>query len=281
MDLITPGIRADLKKKLFEPIYGKDYSGAAASIPALIDALHARIPERNRISYGIVYTVKTLSAAVKDDLLEKGISLFEAGKGLFENSCDFKGRMTGLSLLSSYGLQDYKAVLPWFEKAAASDDWNDREICQMLFRKIIKKYPAECKIYLKKLTASADPNIRRFVAETLRPVVENRWMQKQPCYSCSILKSLFTEKNAYARTSVGNNLSDLYKKNQDFMDTVIRALVAMDDKNALWIATRACRNRVKSDPVFVMRTLRTDEYRYKDRTYNLKDCLKKKKNGRK
>lgn len=281
MDLLTPPILKGIREQIVEPLQRKDFRKAAGSIPSIIDKIHANIPEKNRISYGIVHSIKTLAKAVQNELQDQGSVLFETGAGLFENAIDFKSRMIGLSLLSTFGLKDFKAVLPYFEKAAASEDWNDREICQMLFRKIIKKYPGECKIYLKKLASSPDPNIRRFVAETLRPVVENRWIHKQPCYSCSIMKSMFTEKNAYARTSVGNNLSDLNKKNPDFITEVIKMLVSMNDKNAYWIATRACRNRVKTEPVLVMKLLKTDEYHYKDRSYFLKDRLKKKKSGRK
>ncbi len=37
------------------------------------------------------------------------------------------------------------------------------------------------------------------------------------------------------------------------------------DPNARWIATRACRNLVKTAPLRVMKTLGVEEYRYKDR----------------
>ena len=43
------------------------------------------------------------------------------------------------------------------------------------------------------------------------------------------------------------------------------------DGNSRWIATRACRNLVKQEPVRVMDLLGVDEYRYKDRVYKRSD----------
>lgn len=284
MELLTGDILRSFQNDIVYPLAVGNYINAAGAIPSVIDRMHANIPEKKRISYGIVHTIKTLGKALSDEINREGYDLLKTGDGLYRAGKEFKGRMVGLLLLSLYGLKDYKIIFPYFEEAAASSDWNEREICQMLFRKIIKKYPGECKIYLKKLSSSKNPSVRRFVAETLRPVVENRWIQEQPCYSCAILKSLFTEKNTYARTSVGNNLSDLYKKNPIFITEVVKQLVAMKDKNAYWIAYRACRNRVKTEPEKIMKLLKTREFRYKDRSYRQKPAAKKKsvkKSGRK
>ncbi len=56
-----------------------------------------------------------------------------------------------LGVLSIYGLGDYKTVLSFFESSAASSDWNMRELAQMFFRKLIKKYHDEMKKYLLNL----------------------------------------------------------------------------------------------------------------------------------
>jgi 3-methyladenine DNA glycosylase AlkC len=122
-------------------------------------------------------------------------------------------------------------------------------------------------IWLEAAARSDSPYLRRLVSETLRPVALNRWMNKMPEYSLSILQLLFHESHPYPRTSVGNNLSDLSRRNPDVIFSIVRELVATEDRNSYWIAYRACRNLVKSHPQKVLDLLGVDEYHYKDRNY--------------
>ena len=137
----------------------------------------------------------------------------------------------------------------------------------MFFRKLIKTYPEEMSKFLLELVKSEDANTRRFVAETLRPVQENRWFYKNTDYPLSILKNMFKESSPYPRTSVGNNLSDLARQLPELVYGLVKELVDSGDKNAYWIAYRACRNLVKKEPVRVMDLLNVDDYIYKKRRY--------------
>jgi len=125
--------------------------------------------------------------------------------------------------------------------------------------------------YLLELVKSEDANTRRFVAETLRPVQENRWLYKNPDYPLSILKNLFKESSPYPRTSVGNNLSNLARQLPDLVYGLVKELVDSGDKNAYRIAYRACRNLVKEEPDRVMDLLSVDDYIYKKRRYRRND----------
>jgi 3-methyladenine DNA glycosylase AlkC len=78
---------------------------------------------------------------------------------------------------------------------------------------------------------------------------------------------MFNESAPYPRTSIGNNLSDLSRRNSELICGLIKELVGIKDRNADWIAHRACRNLVKKDPVRVMNLLGVDVYRYKDRYF--------------
>ena len=159
----------------------------------------------------------------------------------------------------------------FFESAAASSNWNVRELAQMFFRRLIQRYPNEMKGYLLRLVKSDNANVRRFVGETLRPVQENRWFFRNPEYPLSILRNMFNESSPYARTSVGNNLSDLAKHLPELVYGIVKELVEGGDKNSYWIAYRACRNLVKKEPIRVMDLLRVDEYTYKKRVYKRSD----------
>ena len=66
---------------------------------------------------------------------------------------------------------------------------------------------------------------------------------------------------------MGNNLSDLSRRNPDLVTGIAAELAASGNSNSYWIAYRACRNLVKQRPEQVLDVLHTDEYRYKDRYY--------------
>ena len=241
------------------------YAPAIKHVLDVLKELYNSIPENKRTSFGRVYTVQVLSRYLFSKLVEVGANVYEIGTTLFKRGQDFRSKGIALGILSFYGIDDYEKVLPFFEASASSPDWNMREFAQMFFRKLVKKWPDEMKEYLLKLTGSKDPNIRRFVSETLRPVRENRWFYKKPDYSLSILKNLFRESSGYPRTSVGNNLSDLARHLPELVFELVKELVASGDRNSYWIAYRACRNLVKKEPIRVMNLLHVDEYRYKKR----------------
>jgi 3-methyladenine DNA glycosylase AlkC len=267
MNILNAEVERKIQEGIIKPALAGEYAVAIGNISPIADELYANIPDNKRISYGIVHVVKTLSEYLYTHLVEIDAPVYLIASHMFKKSDDFKGKGVSLGMLSFYGLGDYKKVLPYFESAAASSDWEVRELAQMFFRKLIKKHPGEMKEYLLKLVKSKDANIRRFVAETLRPVQENRWFYKNPDYPLPILRNMFKESSPYPRTSVGNNLSDLARGLPDLVYDLVKELVDSGDKNSYWIAYRACRNLVKKEPVKVMDLLKVDEYKYKKRIH--------------
>jgi 3-methyladenine DNA glycosylase AlkC len=231
--------------------------------------MYESIPEKKRISYGIVSTVKELGQFLYEYYKEMELDILKVSSGIYDHSITFESKAVSLCILSFHGLQKPEKVLQYFEKAATDKNWELREISQILFRKLIKKHPVKMKIFLLKLVKSNDPNVRRFAGETLRPVCENKWFYKHPEYSLSLIKFLFQESKAYPRTSVGNNLSDLARHLPDLVYKIVEELVASENKNSYWIAYRACRNLVKQEPVKVLRLLKTETYKYKDRIHSI------------
>lgn len=252
-------------------ILHKNYDLALQEIQQVLTELYVNIPSTKRASYGRVYTIQVLGEYLFSTLEEMHAPIFEIGATMLSWSEDYRSKGVALTILSLFGIDDYAKVLPIFESAASSEDWNIREFAQMLFRKLIQKHPHEVRGYLLKLTTSEDSNIRRFVSETLRPVKENRWFYNDPEYPLSILRHLFKESATYPRTSVGNNLSDLARHLPDRVFTIVEDLVRSGDHNAYWIAYRACRNLVKKEPIRVMDLLEVDEYRYKKKVYRRRD----------
>jgi len=271
MNLLTDQTKEKIKHNILLPFQNGEYESAMEAISAVLDELYDNIPENRRISYGRVHTIKVLSEYLYIKLTENNAPVFQIASDLFNISIDYKGTGVALGILSFYGLEDYKSVVPYFEKAALSFYWDVREFAQMFFRKLIKKYPDEMREYLLQLVDSEDANIRRFVSETLRPVQENKWFYKYPDYPLSVLQYMFKESSQYPRTSVGNNLSDLSRKHPELVFQIIAELVESGDQNSYWIACRACRNLVKKEPIRVMNALRLNEYKYKMRIHKRSD----------
>jgi 3-methyladenine DNA glycosylase AlkC len=267
LQILNHGIETKIQQDIVANVLQGKYALATKHVLDVLDVLYSNIPGNKRISFGRVYTVQVLSKHLFSSLVETNANVYEIAVALFEESEDFLCKGVALGILSFYGIEDYEKVLPFFDASASSADWNLRELAQMFFRKLIRKWPDKMKEYLLKLTESKDPNIRRFVSETLRPVKENRWFYKRPTYSLSILRNLFKESAEYPRASVGNNLSDLARHLPDLVFELVKELVASGDRNSYWIAYRACRNVVRKEPIRVMNLLRADEYRYKKRVY--------------
>jgi 3-methyladenine DNA glycosylase AlkC len=207
-------------------------------------------------------------------LEESGGDVLEIGKGLFEDTnIDPFVRSLGVSLVSIYALnsQDLENALPIFEVAAGDESWIVRECSSGLVRKMIKAFPDEMAEWYLELVKSENPLTRRFTSESLRPVVENRWIHKQPDFALSILQHLYQESDPYPRTSVGNSLSDWIRVDEELVYPIVEKLAKSGDMNSYWIAYRACRNLVKKKPLLVMDLLGVDEYKYKKRIHKRSD----------
>lgn len=270
MKLITSKIIVELQKSAITNVFDKtSFENLSAVILDSVNKMHASIPANKRISYGIVHTIKELGQFLSEIYCNHNAGLFKISSGLYNNSVSMESKAVALNMLTISGLSDPISALPYFEKAAADENWELREISQILFRRLIKKNQETIQTFLLRLVKSEDPNVRRFVGETLRPVCENKWLYKQPEYSLSIIKHLFSESKLYPRTSVGNNLSDLSRHQPGLIYQTVEKLVASGDKNSYWIAYRACRNLVKKEPEKVMKLLQTETYKYKDRIHSL------------
>ena len=268
MKLLDKIHHTQIRKKLLPSLRNGTYGSAEEQISTLLDDLYNRIPQNRRISYGRVYTIKILAAAIHDLMRGDKMDILPIAGRLFDESREYRVKGVALGILSLYGLESFENVPPYFEKAADSPHWELRELAQMFFRKLIRKYPWEARSFLLKKARTDNPFLRRFVSETLRPVVENRWFFKDAEYPLSILRHLFHESAPYPRRSVANNLSDLSRHLPDTILNIIEDLAHTGDPNAQWIAYRACRNLVKHQPDRVMDVLGVNVYKYKKQVYH-------------
>ena len=197
MEILDDEIEREIQDNIVEPILQGEYDLTIDGIYSILGKLYAKIPDKKRVSYGRVHTIKVLSKYLYSHLAEIGAPVYQIASTILGKSDDYRVKGVSLGILSFYGLGDYKKVLTHFESAATSSDWNMREFAQMFCRKLIEKHPNGMKEYLLQLVKSDDAKLRRFISETLRPVQENRWFYRRPDYPLSILRSMFKESSPY------------------------------------------------------------------------------------
>ena len=246
----------------------------SSDIAEIIEQVRSDIPEKKRISTGRYSIIKALGEELYPLLTESNIEVIDFASGMFSlPDLDPFVRSLAVQLICLYGSAsaELETIKPFILQAAANEDWIVRECSSGFVRKTIKEYPDQIRRWYLEMVKSEDPNQRRFVSESLRPVVENRWFHKDPEYALDIIKHLFQEQAPYPRTSVGNNLSDWMRVNQEVAWPIVDKLARSGDKNSYWIAYRACRNVVKKEPLKVMDLLEIDEYKYKSRIHRRSD----------
>jgi len=145
MNLLTGEIANNIQRTIINPTIKKDYGDAIHQINLIQRELYTNIPENLRISYGRVYTVKVLAEYLFQNLVEQDAPVLDIATNIYEKSLEGLTKGVALGILSFYGLGNYEPVIPFFESAAAADNWDVRELAQMFFRKLIKKYPGEAK----------------------------------------------------------------------------------------------------------------------------------------
>jgi 3-methyladenine DNA glycosylase AlkC len=254
-------------RSIVDELAGGRIQAGIERLRALQQATYAAIPDKQRQSRGITWVLMRVSDLLaqtcQDDALVRDLAL-----KLYEHLSE-DDRLIGAAIfmMAEYGKAYPGEACEFFKEAGGSSDWVVREFAAAGLHKIIPPNREAILPWLQETAQSADPNLRRMVSEALRPVTVNRWLQVQPDYSLSVLRLMFAEAHPYPRTSVGNNLSDLSRRNPELIFGIVEELVATGDPNSYWIAQRACRNLVKADPERVMDLLGVDEYHYKDRHF--------------
>jgi 3-methyladenine DNA glycosylase AlkC len=233
----------------------------------LQDALYAAIPDKKRSSRGITWVIQRISELLAQHCASR-TAIQDLALEIY-TCLDKADRLLGAAiyLMAEYGKWHPAEVLPFFAEAAGSTNWEVREFAAGAFRMVLNADKELVHTWLQEMTRSDNPSQRRFVSETLRPVASAQWLHQEPEYSLSLLRLMFKERHPYPRTSVGNNLSDLARRNPEMVLGIVQELVESGDENSSWIAYRACRNLVKKCPERVMDLLGVNEYHYKDRHF--------------
>lgn len=203
-------------------------------ITKFFEFLHSEyslIPEKERIGKGAVFITKACSQALIayiSDSLHVDLNSKELGMGWSEwCSAMFNSPQQELYLLQDLAIS---AVAEWIRKTndpistfeifqpqilqwVTNSNWIIREISGEPLRSI--SFLPNDRLYslLRNWVQSDDPNIRRWVSESFRPLNPLKWLRDATKNDLwfSILSLIRADPSEYVRKSVGNNLKDLTK----------------------------------------------------------------------
>ena len=177
------------------------------------------IPEKERIGKGSVFIAKSIAEMCLKKLIEKEITVFDftnklVDKGDEEQDCNLYN--LGLALFGHHmsnsllNLCDGFKLLP---KYANHANWEIREMASYSIRLSINAFRTETISFLQELVKHENPNLRRLVSESLRPLRDLIWLRdpEENGFLIDLLSKLRADPSEYVRKSVGNNLKDLSK----------------------------------------------------------------------
>jgi hypothetical protein len=97
MNLLTPVVEEKVQSGIIARIRRKEYRQASRQIAEILVELHASIPDKKRVSYGIVYTINVLGEYLYTQLARTGAPIHEVAGVLFEESDDTKPKCVVLA----------------------------------------------------------------------------------------------------------------------------------------------------------------------------------------
>jgi 3-methyladenine DNA glycosylase AlkC len=196
------------------------------NITQFLDSEYKVLPAKERIGKGAVFLCRATAISLAEYFhnffpnatLTPKIVL-EFTKALFYIP-DSRQRPFGKYIAIYFLVEFTKQSTEWFNICEPlilvwikDTNWEIREMVIEFLIYAIKNYPEfilpKCKIWIK----SEDENLRRFVAEGLRPRIGTKWLRNPTKNSpiLEILSELRHDPAIYVRKSVGNNLKDLSK----------------------------------------------------------------------
>lgn len=192
-------------------------------ITEFLEQEYAIIPEKERIGKGMVfiskYVAKEMFSFLNTNIKTAHKELIKFIDNFFtygtEINSDFVQHFS-LLILSEVLLHysdKFTEVGDLIKKYANHEKWAIRESTTFSILSGLKKNPKETLNLLSEWAKDDNENIRRLVAESLRPSGDIKWL-RDPSKNDKILEILALLKkdpSIYVRKSVGNNIKDLTK----------------------------------------------------------------------
>jgi len=181
------------------------------------------IPEKERVGKGSIYISRYVAREIIQFLI-KEIKVDKKYLIKFTQKAFIYGENIKSSILQHFALlflseyiaqfpEEFENIIALIEKWANHEDWIIRECAKFSIISGLKKEPEITLDFLSKWAKSENKNIRRLVAEGLRPQAEVKWLRDAAKNDkvLEILTILNKDPSIYVRKSVGNNIKDLSK----------------------------------------------------------------------
>jgi hypothetical protein len=115
MNLLTSELEDKIQSDILAPTIRGDYPLAEKNIDPVLQELYANIPEKKRISYGRVHTIKVLAKYLYTYLVKESAPILEIASQLYAAGETKWGNGVALGILADYGVTNYRPVLSYFE----------------------------------------------------------------------------------------------------------------------------------------------------------------------
>ncbi len=201
-------------------------TGTQTAINRFLDAEYSNLPEKERVGKGAVFLCRPAATSLATYFREhapgqevKPATIIAFTEALYKAPDTHPrpfGKYVAVFLLAEFTRQStawFAECEPLILSFATAGDWEVREMALEPLLYAVQRYPESvlprCEVWLQ----SADENLRRFVAEGLRPRIGTKWL-RDPARNApvlAILGKLRHDPAEYVRKSVGNNLKDLSK----------------------------------------------------------------------
>lgn len=199
------------------------------------------VPEKERIGKGYVFIGRYVAKEIFQ-YLKTQIKVNEKYYIEFAEKAFIWGEKNGaqefqyfslllLSELINYYPNQFEKIINIIEKCATHEQWTVRETAIYPIIAGLKKNANQIFISLSNWAKNSDENLRRLVAESLRPKTEIKWI-RDPSKNenvLDIITLLRKDTSIYVRKSVGNNIKDLSKYMPDKMLDLMERWIKEDN----------------------------------------------------
>jgi 3-methyladenine DNA glycosylase AlkC len=225
----------------------------------LIMEIKNSIPDKQKIGKGIVWSLRQVRKQVQKEV---PLDLQKQALDILISSNLWQIRKLTAFLASSCASEEksIKYYINFIKKAANDSHFGVRESAQMALRELLQVFPNQIFLVYQEWIVDSNEYTRRCVSESLRPVLVNgrNWIREKPEKAIKILKYLNRDPSLYVRKSVGNNLSDISRRQPELVLATLHEWLLENeyDNRTFFIARKACRNIVKNNPKGVNKLLR-------------------------
>ncbi|GJL50509.1 MAG: hypothetical protein NPIRA01_17360 [Nitrospirales bacterium] len=206
-------------------------------VETIADALSRQLP----VDYSEAVNILTEILGPEN---KKETGMFTEGYWLMPVAC----------YVEKYGTEHFDESIQFIEEITK------RHTGEYAIRPFIVTYSSKTLKVMNRWSKSKHAHVRRLASEGLRPRLP--WAKKISIFSddpspvINILENLKSDRSAYVRKSVANNLNDFLKENYPWTISVLKRWREIASEETRWIIKHALRNEVKKNNQEALKLIR-------------------------